>query len=606
MVPHRLRANRGHNGGVGGPGGSTVDRRQRGVAWLLVAVPAVLAVLGAWAYRWVDEDAFINFRILHNVAAGHGPVYNVGERVEADSDPLWVLTLGVVHLITPFLSLEWLSVLLGLAFTLVAFLVGGRALQRLRARRGDPRVAPVGLLVVAAIPVVWEFSTSGLETSMAFAWLAASFWLLVLAADESRLRRTAAVVMGLGMLVRPELAIASAVFVACLVAIEIHARRFGRAAGLVALAGSVPAAYELFRMGYYALLVPNTGLAKDAAGSWWSQGLTYALDLVRPYALWLPLVLGLVLVVVPARAWWSAGDRRGVALAATPMLVGLLDVLYVVHLGGDYMHGRLLLPGLFALCLPMGLAVERRSTPLLVAAAAIVAWAGLCVVGMRYEPSVPAHLGLQTTFISDERASWITATSEAHPITLADYRRALSGRAGAALSSAAAGLPEGTQRMEVITNPFAPVAWATRRPARSTLPFRLAANIPGIGVVGDLAGSKVYVFDSFSLANPIGSHVRVLHHARPGHEKLVGPAWMLGRFGPVGTPAVPPVASSRQIAAARAAVACGGLRTYLDDITAPLTVGRALGNVIASVSNTLLRFSADPVAARRQLCALVR
>ena len=573
------------------------------MAWLVVAVPAVLAVLGAWAYRWVDEDAFINFRILHNVAAGHGPVYNVGERVEADSDPLWVLTLGVVHLITPFLSLEWLSVVLGLTFTLVAFLVGGRALQRLRARRGDARVAPVGLLVVAAIPVVWEFSTSGLETSMAFAWLAASFWLLVVAVDEERLRRTAALVMGLGMLIRPELAIASAAFVASLASVDLHHRRFGRAVGLVALAGSIPAAYELFRMAYYALLIPSTGLAKDAAGSWWSQGATYALDLIGPYLLWLPLVLGLVLVAVPARAWWSAGDRRGVLLVATPVVVGLLDALYVVHLGGDYMHGRLLLPGLFALCLPMGLALERRPAPLMVAAAAMVAWSGLCVIALRYVPTVPSHLGLQTVFISDERSSWITATSVPHPITLADYRRALSGRAGRALAHSAARQAPGTQRMDVITNPFAPLSSAARRPARSSLPFHLAANIPGIGVVGDLAGPKVYVFDAFSLANPIGSHFTVTRHARPGHEKYAGPAWMLGRFGLPGTAPVPGSATRGQINAARAAVGCGGLRTYLDDITAPLTLSRAVGNVVGSLSNTLLRFPADPVAARRQLCA---
>lgn len=602
MVPHGLGADRGHNGGVRGPGGNTVDHRQRGLGWLLAAVPAVLALAGAWAYRWVDEDAFINFRILHNVAAGHGPVYNVGERVEADSDPLWVLTLGVGHLIAPFASLEWLSVVLGLLCTVVAFLLGGRALQRLRARRGGARVGPVGMLVVAAVPVVWEFSTSGLETSMAFAWLAGSFWLLVVAIDESRLRRCAAVVMGLGMLVRPELAVASAVLVASLASVDVVNRRFRSALGLVGLSLVAPVACELFRMAYYALLIPSTGLAKDAAGSWWSQGATYALDLLGPYLLWLPLVLGLVLVVLPARSWWRAGDRRGVLLVATPILVGLLDALYVVHLGGDYMHGRLLLPGLFALCLPMGVALDRR-LPALLVAASMVAWAGLCVVGLRYVPTVPAHLGLQTTFISDERSSWIAATSEAHPITLADYRRALSGRAGAALAASAARQARGTQRLDVITNPFAPLSAATRRPARSPLPFRLAANIPGIGVVGDLAGPEVYVFDAFSLANPIGSHFTVVRHHRPGHEKYIGPAWMLGRFGLAGTAPVPPVATGRQIDAAREAVACGGLRTYLDDVTAPLTPGRALGNLVGSVANTLLRFPADPVAARRQLCA---
>ena len=157
--------------------------------------------------------------------------------------------------------------------------------------------------------------------------------------------------------------------------------------------------------------------------------------------------------------------------------------------------------------------------------------------------------------------------------------------------------------MDVITNPFAPLSSAARRPARSSLPFHLAANIPGIGVVGDLAGPKVYVFDAFSLANPIGSHFTITRHARPGHEKYAGPAWMLGRFGLPGTAPVPGSATRGQIDAARAAVGCGGLRTYLDDITAPLTLSRAVGNVVGSLSNTLLRFPADPVAARRQLCA---
>ena len=583
-----------------------MSRRAAAPGWLLVAVPALLAVLGAWAYRWVDEDAFINFRILHNVAAGHGPVYNVGERVEADSDPLWVLALGIGHLLTPFLSLEWLSVLLGLACTAVAFVVGGRAIQRLMARRGEGLVAPVGMLVVAAVPAVWEFCTSGLEMSMAFAWLAGSFWLLVVAVDESRLVRTAAVVLGVGTLIRPELALASAVLVASLVARDLRARRWRRSAGLVALAMVVPVAYELFRMAYYAMVVSTTALAKDAAGAWWSQGLTYASDLVGPYLLWLPLLGGLVLVVAPLLAWWGAGDRQGAQLLLTPLVVGLLDVLYVVHLGGDYMHGRLLLPGLFALCLPMGVSLRRGAALVRVAAVGMATWAAVCVVGLRYTPHVPSHLGLQTTFISDERSSWQAATGVAHPITLADYRRALSGRAGHALAATAARIPTGEQRLAVITNPFAPVAAATSRPGRSGLPFRLAATIPGIGVVGDLAGPEVYVFDEFSLANPIGSHFTLVGHHRPGHEKYVGPAWMLGRFGLPGVAPVPGAASSRQIAAARAAVGCGGLQRYLHDVTAPLTLGRVLGNVWSAGANTLLRFSADPVVAERQLCGPAR
>ena len=47
--------------------------------WWLILVPVVIVVVGAWIYRWVDEDAFINFRIIDNLLAGHGLVYNLGE-----------------------------------------------------------------------------------------------------------------------------------------------------------------------------------------------------------------------------------------------------------------------------------------------------------------------------------------------------------------------------------------------------------------------------------------------------------------------------------------------------------------------------------------------
>ena len=103
-------------------------------SWLMVAIPLVVVLVGAWSYRWVQEDAFINFRIIGNLLAGHGPVFNVGERVEVYSDPLWMFLLAVTHEVVPFISLEWLSVLLGLGFTGLGVALSGRAMQRLGGR----------------------------------------------------------------------------------------------------------------------------------------------------------------------------------------------------------------------------------------------------------------------------------------------------------------------------------------------------------------------------------------------------------------------------------------------------------------------------------------
>jgi arabinofuranosyltransferase len=568
-----------------------------------------IVLVGAWTYRWVDEDAFINFRIIHNLLAGHGPVFNVGERVEVDSDPLWMFTLALVHAVTPWASLEWTSVVLGLICTAGGFVAGGAAVGLLGGRHGEGTVLPIGLLMVSVVAGVWEFMTSGLEMSMVILWLGCSYLLLVRTAGRRRGAVPTAVVAGLGTLIRPELALVSVVFVVALVALVASPSwgdgtgRVRRSFGIVAAAFALPVLYQLFRMAYYALLVPSTALAKAAGSSWWSQGATYLWNFVAPYTLWLPMVLAAGVVTVRIVAWWGEGDRTGVLLLATPVVAGVVDLLYVVEVGGDYMHARLLLPAFFALCLPVYVGVRSLKGLLIVPVAGIAVWSVVCLGWLRFvQPPAPPHLGLQTVFISNERNSWITATGSPHPVTAGDYRRALSGKAGAVLARSARAVPAGQQRMLVITNPFAPLDPASEVPARSPLPFTLAVNLPAIGVIGYLAGPDVYVYDEFSLANPVGSHTTVTHHARPGHEKLVGPSWMLGRFGVPGTTAEPGGPSAASIASARVALTCNPLRAYLSAITGPLTVSRAFANIGDSLGFTTMHFSADPTAAAVQLC----
>ena len=289
-------------------------------------------------------------------------------------------------------------------------------------------------------------------------------------------------------------------------------------------------------------------------------------------------------------------------LLATPVAVGLIDLLYVVGVGGDYMHARLLLPAFFALCLPVYVGARSLRGWLVVPVAGIALWSVVCAGWLRFVPTTPRVLTPQTVFISNERNSWITATGVAHPVTAADYAHALSGEAGAALARMARRVPPGRQRLVVVTNPFAPIDSAAVRPARSSLPFALAVNLPAIGVIGYIAGPDVYVFDEFSLANPIGSHTTVVRHARPGHEKLVGPAWMLARFGVPGSTVVPSGPSAASIASARTALGCDPLRAYLTAVTAPLTWSRALSNLGDSLGFTTMHYSAYPTLAAVQLC----
>jgi arabinofuranosyltransferase len=278
------------------------------------------------------------------------------------------------------------------------------------------------------------------------------------------------------------------------------------------------------------------------------------------------------------------------------VVAGLVDLVYVVHLGGDYMHARLLLPAFFAVCLPVFVSSTQLRSVAAVPVLGILVWAVVCAGWLRYIPP-PGSLNPQVIFISNERNSWITATKNAHPITANDYRSALSGEAGAVLQRLARQVPDGQQTLLVVSNPYAPISAAAKAPARSPLPFTLAVDVPAIGVIGYLAGPDVYIFDDFSLANPIGSHTIITTHARPGHEKSIGPVWMVARFGLPSGPS-----SSQPVSDARQALTCAPLSSYLHAITAPLSFSQAVANFAHSFSYTSMSFSADPTQAVRQLC----
>jgi arabinofuranosyltransferase len=119
----------------------------------------------------MDEDAFINFRVVDQVFAGHGPVFNAGQRVEAFTSPLWLAVLVAGRAVFGnFMRIQWVAFIAGLTCALAAFTIGACA-SRIGRRRNEIVLA-IGLLFVAVIPVMWDFASSGLEMSLVWLWLA--------------------------------------------------------------------------------------------------------------------------------------------------------------------------------------------------------------------------------------------------------------------------------------------------------------------------------------------------------------------------------------------------------------------------------------------------
>jgi len=80
------------------------------------------------------------------------------------------------------------------------------------------------------------------------------------------------------------------------------------------------------------------------------------------------------------------------------VLAGLLSAAYIVRVGGDFMHGRMLLPAVVCALLPVLVlpARDRVGAALLVG---LAVWGGICAMTMRF----PRPGQIAASGIADER-----------------------------------------------------------------------------------------------------------------------------------------------------------------------------------------------------------
>jgi arabinofuranosyltransferase len=336
-------------------------RARRPPGWLLPAAGCALYTVVWYWNAWIEDDPYITFRTIEQLFAGNGLRYNVHERVQAFTHPLW---LG---LLLPFRAL-------GLAAPQAAFLLGwGFALTTLgllwRLTRREPARWLFALTALAISRVLSDWSSSGLETALSMALLV-GFVAWLAERDEACLRATPLVVPFLLLsallltrhdhlpLVAPSLAL-------------LAASRFSSAgwrAAREALVGLAPfAAWTLFASVYYGYPFPNTALAKLGAAvprdELLAQGGRYFLYTAAWDPLWLPLLAGGVLTAV-------RGGRLERVLGAGMAL----HFVYVAAIGGDFMLGRFWLP---ATAVALALAAARLPARPLAAAAGGILLFGL-------------------------------------------------------------------------------------------------------------------------------------------------------------------------------------------------------------------------------------
>jgi arabinofuranosyltransferase len=543
----------------------------------LAGLAVTLLVFGflAWHRRWISDDGLIFVRIVRNILAGHGPVFNAFERTEANTSALWPWLLALVGGITRA-NLSHVAVATGFVCSIVGLAF---AMQGSRRWLPERQLVPAGALIPIAVFPFWDYATSGLETGLTTLWLGGIWWLLVEQTPDTSRRHQlwSAVAFGLGPLVRPDLAVASGTFVVAQCLLVAANRK--RAVSIAAAALALPVAYEVFRAGYYGTLVPLPALAKGAGHVEWGRGWDYLTCYVGLHDLWLPVAALLVPFALVARKL----QRRDRILIAAPVVAAIVMGLYVVRVGGDFMYARMWLPATFLAVLPAMMLPLRKVT-----AASLVALALWTVWSVHRDYS---RTGKSINLlVEDERVGYVQWTHKRNPIDESAYEGVLP-ILGTTIDSAIA------RRQRLLYT-----EGGVFMPLDPALPYSPVFIAGRLGLGGALVPVWGITADILGLSNPIGARIALNHPEEPpGHQKVLPWPWLLADYA---DPAhiEDTEFSAVQTAAARRAMRCGELRELLASVRAPMTASRFFANLVGSVARTRLEIPSDPIDAEIRFC----
>jgi arabinofuranosyltransferase len=302
------------------------------VAAHLALLALVLAVLFRTA--WMSDDAEITLRCVMNFIHGYGPTFNIDERVQAFTHPLWFLLIsaGTLTLGNVFAATFALSILLSL-------ITWWLLMTRLATSFWPGIVAGATLILSKAFV---DYSTSGLENPLSHFILVLGLILGFRLLESGGNRRSLTNCLGLLALIylsRPDLVLL--VFPFCLVLIWTSYRSLTETMAVIAAAIAPELAWTLFSLFYYGAPFPNTAYAKLGSGiptaELTRQGLVYLFESFSRD----PITLSITFLGVAIAVRQSAALR---AIAAGIILY----LVYVVSIGGDFMTGRFLTAPLLA------------------------------------------------------------------------------------------------------------------------------------------------------------------------------------------------------------------------------------------------------------------
>ena len=285
----------------------------------LTFIYLLIVFMGAW----LSDDSFITFRTIDNFIKGYGLTWNIGERVQAYTHPLWMFLLSGFYFITR--EIYYTSTIISILVSIIAFWL---LLYKLSESTINSILAALILILSKAFI---DFSTSGLENPLTHLLIILFFIVFFSKRNGEKKLFILSVIASLAVLNRMDTIL---IFLPTLVFTYYSENNYLK--GLLSIIkGFLPfILWELFSLFYYGLPFPNTAYAKLNTGvsqiELFQQGWYYIINslYLDPLTI-VALLSGLLLSIIKK-------DKNLLLVSAGSFFY----LIYIVSIGGDFMGGR--------------------------------------------------------------------------------------------------------------------------------------------------------------------------------------------------------------------------------------------------------------------------
>jgi arabinofuranosyltransferase len=368
---------------------------------IIILSIAAIAVHNAAIHPWMLDDAFISFRYAENLSSGHGPVYNVGEKVEGYTSFSWVVLLALGNKVG--FDTVLLSKILGVIFSVACIILLASAHRFVK--HIDQKSAVIAALFLGTYGVFTPWATSGMEVAL-FTFLVLLSLLLHLStreADDSKRRlRLLGIICALSALTRPEGVLIFAVLLADQLLRGIK-KRNGAVMHLALSFLAVYIPYFAWRYWYYGYPLPNTFYGKVGASFHQIiRGAQYLAEFAIPS---LFLVVAAVVFTVLLKKQRTPGKLHLLLV----MLAAYAS--YVVLIGGDCMPAfRFLTPMAPVFCLVSGVVITSLIRAKIALTFAIVVVVFYNLAQMRSDEEIYHHIRTDLVALNGKEVGlWLRA-----------------------------------------------------------------------------------------------------------------------------------------------------------------------------------------------------